>query len=186
MRIGVFGGSFNPVHEGHLRLAETALSELNLDRVIFVPAHQNPLKMRSTVVGSGHARSLRGVDRVSQLRKAIAGKPHFSISLCELTRKGPSYTVDTLKYFKKKFGKGTTLYFLTGADVAGQLGRWKSFDEVRSLCRFVVASRPGYSLKKLPEGVLAMPMDALASSSTELRKSHVGAHLRRTPSKRLK
>src|SRR3989338_4229086 len=117
MRIGIFGGSFNPVHQGHLLLARVAASELNLDKVYFVPSFQNPLKRKETLLP--HAL------RVKLLRTAIQGQPDFRISLLEIQRKGPSYTVDTLKSFRKKFGPQTLLFFLSGSDVLKGIRRWK-------------------------------------------------------------
>ena len=136
MRIGVFGGSFNPVHNGHLRLASYALSELNLNRVIFVPSNQTPLKKKEVL--------LPAALRLSLLKAAVKKNRSFGVSDCELKRGGMSFTVDTLKAFKKKWGKKTELYFLSGADVVQSLDRWKSPKKVFQLCRFVVVTRPGF------------------------------------------
>lgn len=171
MRIGIFGGSFSPVHAGHLKLAQAALSELNLDRVIFVPAKENPLKGEP---------ALPEKVRIRLLRAALKKVACFELSLCELRRGGASYTVDTLRYFKKKY-KSATLYFLAGADSAQSLTRWKAWSEIPKLCRFVILSRPGYRVKKLPAGVLHLPFDAVDISSTKLRNS-IQPKTRRTPS----
>lgn len=165
MRIGIFGGSFNPVHAGHLKLAVEALSELNLDKIYFVPSRQNPLKNKEALLPQS--------TRVRLLRKAIKNEPRFKLSLCEIKRPVPSYTIDTLRYFRKKFGKEAVLYFLSGADTLKQLSQWKSVDRVLKSCRFVVMSRPGYQItgpKKIMERVLPMAFDALPISSTQLRK----------------
>ncbi len=163
MRIGIFGGSFNPVHHGHLKLAERALEELNLDRVIFVPSSQTPLKTEVLFPASL---------RFKLLQIALKKHPRFSVSPCEIRRGGLSFTVDTLKFFKKKFGKKATLYFLAGADTLKRLSRWKSPAAVLALCRFVVLTRPGSSLKqrKLPAGVSFLALDALPISSSDIRK----------------
>ena len=163
MRIGIFGGSFNPVHAGHLKLAYEAMSELNLERVIFVPSHQNPLKNGSEPEPAAA--------RTARLRKAIKKFPFFNLSLCEVRRKGLSYTVDTLRHFKKKFGKKSTLYFLMGADSLKNFGRWKSTKRILALCRLVIFSRPGFPAGPLPQGALYIPMDALDISSTRIRGS---------------
>ncbi len=163
MRIGIFGGSFNPVHAGHLKLAFEAHSELNLERVIFVPSHQNPLK--------GGSKLEPAAARVARLRKVIKEFHFFSLSLCEIRRKGLSYTVDTLRYFKKKFGKRSALYFLVGADSLKNFSRWKSTEQILELCRLVVFSRPGFPVTNLPEGAVYVPMDALDISSTRIRGS---------------
>ena len=162
MRIGIFGGSFDPVHEGHLLLAREAYSELGLDKVYFVPLSQNPLEDKE--------RLLPDAERIRLLKAAIKCYPGFFISLCEIQRKGPSFTVDTLKYFKKKFGKSATLYFLCGADVLPGLERWRSVDELFKLCRFVVMSRPGYRLVNTKRPILRLPFTALDISSTEVRR----------------
>ena len=146
-----------------MKLAYEAMSELNLERVVFVPTRQNPLK---TGVGLEHA-SLR----VTRLRKAIRKVPFFSLSLCEIKRQGLSYTVDTLRHFKKKFGKKAVLYFLIGADSLKNFSRWKSTRQILKLCRLAVFSRPGFSASRLPEEALYVSMDALDISSTQIRGS---------------
>ena len=161
MRVGIFGGSFNPVHQGHLRLACAAASELNLDQVIFVPSFQNPLKKKETLLPPALRTKLLGA--------AIKGYPGFSVSLCEIKRKSLSFTVDTLKYFKRKFGQRTVLYFLSGADTLKTLGRWRSVNEIFNLCHFVVMTRPGYSMKRSPRSILQVPFDALPYSSSQVR-----------------
>lgn len=161
MRIGILGGSFDPVHAGHVKLALAAADELNLDRVIFVPALQNPLKSERP--------SLSAAQRVRLLRRRLARHPRLSVSRVELDRRVSGYTVDTLRFFKKKYGKSATLYFLAGADVAPGLKRWRSWRTVLRLCRFVVCSRPGYRVSKLPDGVSFMAFDAAPLSSTAIR-----------------
>lgn len=162
MRIGIFGGSFNPVHRGHLKLAREALSELNLNHVFFVPARVAPLKTASDL--------LPDELRVNLLRSALSGEPGFSVSECEIRREGLSFTVDTLRFFKKRGGKTDVLYFLAGGDVLKDFGRWKSPAEVLRLCRFTVMTRPGYAPSALPDGVLWQPFDALPISSTAIRQ----------------
>ncbi|PIU40704.1 MAG: nicotinate (nicotinamide) nucleotide adenylyltransferase [Candidatus Omnitrophica bacterium CG07_land_8_20_14_0_80_50_8] len=161
MRIGVFGGSFNPVHRGHLRLARAALSTLDLDRVIFVPSFQNPLKKNEEL--------LPAQLRIRLLRIAVKAIRGASVSLCEIERRGPSFTVDTLKYFRRRFGSQAALYFLTGADTLKTIDRWKSVDEIFKLCRLVVMTRPRYALEKTSKPVVRVSFAALAYSSTEVR-----------------
>ncbi len=162
MRIGIFGGSFNPVHNGHLKLAAHAFSELNLDRLIFVPSFHTPLKEKENLLPAGM--------RLRLLRAAVKKYPGFFVSDCEVRRGGKSFTVETLRFFKKKFGKDATLFFLTGADVLDNLSRWKSLDKVLELSRFVVASRPGAVFKKTNAPVLWMPFEALDISASDIRK----------------
>ena len=142
-------------------MAEAARSELNLDRVVFVPAAQSPLKGRAASPAER---------RVALLRRALAGRPGLEVSRCEVDRAGVSYTVDTLKAFKKQYGKAAALYFLCGADMVRTFGRWRSFPEVLKLCRFVVLSRPGHRIGRLPEGAMRLDFDAVDVSSTALRR----------------
>ena len=162
MRIGIFGGSFNPVHVGHIKLAQTAFSELNLDKVFFVPSYLTPLKDSDEILPVER--------RLRLLKKAIKPYPYFSVSTCEIRRKGVSYTVDTLKFFQRKYKNKAVLYFLTGADTLANLKGWNSWKKTKNLCHFVVASRHDYSLKA-PSWALSMPMDSINVSSTEIRKS---------------
>ena len=162
MRVGIFGGSFNPVHNGHLKLAREALSELNLDRLFFVPSCITPLKAKEGL--------LPGALRVKLLKTALKGKVPFSVSLCEMRRRGLSFTVDTLKYFRRKFGRNTVLYFLAGADTLRDIRRWKSPKEIFRLCRFVVMTRPRFSLAGVPDPVVHLPFDALDISSSDIRE----------------
>jgi nicotinate-nucleotide adenylyltransferase len=160
-RIGVYGGSFNPVHNGHVKLAKAALDELNLDKVLFVPSFVTPLR------GEG---MLPATLRVKMLREALKGDRRLEVSTVEIERKGLSFTVDTLKYLKARHGAGTVLYFLSGADKPSELRRWKSWNEIPKLCRFIVMSRPGHPVKGLPEGAHYLQFDALDVSSTEIRE----------------
>jgi len=162
MRMGILGGSFNPVHEGHLALASSAFSELNLDKLYFVPSCLTPLKNGKDL--------LSAEARLSLLKKALKPYPDFSISECEIERGGMSYTVDTLLFFKKKY-PAAKLYFLTGLDSLESLPRWKSVDRIFKLCHFVVAARPGYRWEETKYPVLRMPFEALDVSATSIRRA---------------
>ena len=166
MRIGIFGGSFNPVHEGHLALARFAYSELNLEKLYFVPSYETPLKVKKELLPADF--------RLKLLKKAIKACPEFSISTCEMDRQGKSYTIDTLRYFQKKSGKNAKIFFLTGMDSLENLSRWKSVDQIFKLCRFVVATRPGYAPQHTKFPVLWMPFEALDVSSRRIRR-HIEA-----------
>jgi nicotinate-nucleotide adenylyltransferase len=161
-RVGIFGGSFNPVHLGHLRLAEAALSELGLDQVLFVPSYRTPLKNPKILLPE----SLR----LGCLRQALKARRRFALSDHEMRRKGISYTVETLAHFRKKFGPKTTLYFLAGADTAGNFSRWKSPDKVIKLCRFAVFSRPGVPKSRTVPEALQVHFPALDISSSQIRR----------------
>lgn len=162
VRIGIFGGSFNPLHHAHLGLAEYAFSELNLDRLIFVPSFQSPLKEQH--------RFLCPETRLKRVKKAIEQYPCFEVSDIEIRRGGLSYTVDTLVHFKKKFGKDATLFFITGADILPELSRWKNIRKIFTICRFVVASRAGYERIPTPYPVIWLNWERRRVSSTELRQ----------------
>lgn len=132
--MGLYGGSFNPVHLGHLLVAQAAVEELGLDRIIFIPAAQSPFKP-TTDLAPGHLRLL-------MLRLALAGHPRFEIDTQELERGGVSYTVDTLRSYAARY-PDAELNYLIGADLVPQLPAWRAADELAALAEFVVIPRPG-------------------------------------------
>jgi len=155
--VGVFGGTFDPVHVGHLAIAHAALESVPLDRVLFVLARRSPLKERGPVASEG--------DRLRMLELAVADEPRFAVSRLELDRNGPSYTVDTLERLAGK----DELFLILGSDAIADLPRWKDPDRIGRLAKLVVAERPG-----APERVGVapiVPFDAprLDISSRELR-----------------
>ena len=131
MRTGVFGGTFDPVHIGHLAIALAALESARLDRVIFVPASRSPLKDRGPYASAE--------DRLAILEAATKDEPRFAVSRIELDRDGPSYTVDTLEALR---GEGD-LHLILGSDALADLGRWRRPERVRELATILVARRPG-------------------------------------------
>ena len=155
MRLGVFGGTFDPVHIGHLAIANAALDDLRLDRLLFVPAHRSPLKPDGPVASAA--------DRVAMLEASIGGEPRFSVSRVELDREGPSFTVDTLEALRRQ-GK---LFLLIGSDAYADLARWKDPHRIRSLATIVVALRPG--APNAPTDVHVLDAPLLDISSRELR-----------------
>jgi nicotinate-nucleotide adenylyltransferase len=140
-RIGLFGGSFNPVHLGHLLVAQAAREELELDRVFFVPAAQSPFK-----AGDGLA---PGGERTRLLRLALAGRPWCEVDEQELQRGGVSYTIDTARDYGIRF-PGAALYYLIGADHIGLLPKWREAGELARRLEFVVIPRPSEPLNPLP------------------------------------
>lgn len=134
MRIGVVGGTFDPVHLGHLEMAEAARRCAGLDRVLLVPAADPPHRGQAVASPS---------DRLHMCRLAVQGRPHLEVSDIELRRKGPSYTADTLKELART-SPGSELYLVLGWDAARELATWHRPDEVLRLARVVVVSRPGY------------------------------------------
>jgi nicotinate-nucleotide adenylyltransferase len=132
MRIGIYGGTFNPVHHGHLILARQALEEFKLDQLIFVPAAESPFKIQNHTAPAD--------DRVAMLQLAIAGEDRFSVDPLEIERGGVSYSIDTVKIFRSRDPKAE-LFFLVGEDNADRLTEWHRFEELKKLACFVVLSR---------------------------------------------
>lgn len=132
-RIGIFGGTFNPIHFGHLVTAEAVREQYNLDYIIFVPC-ANPPHKTSGVVDAKH--------RYAMTSLAILENPYFLISDIELKREGYSYTVDTIKAFREIYGKETEFFFIAGTDTIHELPTWKYIWELLELCNFVGATRP--------------------------------------------
>lgn len=157
MRIGVFGGTFDPVHVGHLSIAQAALECVPLDRIIFVPARRSPLKERGPFAPEA--------DRLAMLRLATAGEPRFAVSTAELDRPGASYTVDTLEQLA---GEGE-LYLVIGADAARDFDRWQRAERIRELATLLVASRPGTPSPSEQAGLTVFDAPCLDISSRELR-----------------
>jgi len=134
MKLGIYGGSFDPVHLGHLLVAQAAMEELALDRLFFIPAAHSPFKPEN------HATP--GAVRLQLLRLALAGKSQYEVDDQEIVRGGVSYTVNTLRGYAEKF-PGATLYYLIGADNAPKLNEWREPAALATLAEFVAAPRPG-------------------------------------------
>ena len=142
MNIGIYGGSFNPVHLGHLLVAQAAREELGLDRLFFVPAAQSPFKTENEIAPAEI--------RLRLLRLALAGKTHCEIDEQEIQRGGVSYTVDTLRDYAKKF-PSAKLFYLIGADNIAKLNEWREADELARLAEFVAMPRPGEISAEFPK-----------------------------------
>jgi nicotinate-nucleotide adenylyltransferase len=139
--LGIYGGSFDPVHLGHLLVAQAAMEELGLDRLFFVPAAQSPFK-------PDHHPASAAV-RLQLLRLALAGKTHCEVEDGEIRRGGISYTVDTLRGFAEKF-PGAKLFYLLGADNTAKLNEWREPAALAKLAEFVVVPRPGGATAVFP------------------------------------
>ncbi len=135
MKIGIFGGTFDPIHWGHLRSAEQVSESFGLDRVFFVPASIPPHKR-----GQTHTPAR---DRLRMVRLAVANNPRFAVSTMEINRPGVSYSVDTIRNFAQRLKKGASLHFIIGLDAFSEIGTWKDFRVIFTLCNFIVTSRPG-------------------------------------------
>lgn len=165
VKIGFLGGSFDPVHFGHLLAAQDAYEQYNLDRLILVPAAQAPLKPND--VQSSAA------DRLAMLRLATEWDQRFEISDLELRRGGVSYTIDSARYFRALYPKDE-LYWVIGGDQLPNLHLWRDISELATLVEFIFLERPGYPAKLIPDipGLRLHRCDGhlLAVSSTELRE----------------
>jgi nicotinate-nucleotide adenylyltransferase len=152
MKWGLFGGTFDPVHLGHLRCAEEVLELFALDTILFIPTHVQPLKTGQEILPFQH--------RAEMLRLAIEDNPSFAISDIEERRGGRSYSVETVRHFFDAAPKGTELYFILGQDAFHEFQMWKEWKDLLRLCNLVVMTRPGYETKNL-EGVLPPDMMSL-------------------------
>jgi nicotinate-nucleotide adenylyltransferase len=140
-RLGLFGGSFDPVHLGHLLVAQAAREELGLDRLYFIPAAQSPFKPGSQAAPAG--------ERARLLRLALAGQDWCEIDAQEIDRGGVSYTIDTLRDYARRFPH-THRFYLIGADHVPQLPAWREAEELATLAEFVVIPRPGQAEAAFP------------------------------------
>jgi nicotinate-nucleotide adenylyltransferase len=167
-RLGIYGGTFDPVHLGHLVLARDALEQLKLEAVLFVPARRSPFKVRSP--GATDAQ------RLAMLRLALKGRDRFWLSRCELDRPAPSYALDTAEEIHEAF-PGAELLWLIGADQLPDLHRWHRARALRRLVTFALLPRGGDAPRRLPAGVLGLPRPRRVDiSATEIRhrvKSHL-------------
>jgi nicotinate-nucleotide adenylyltransferase len=153
--IGILGGTFDPVHNAHLAMAQAALRLLPLHQVLFMPTGA-PHYRKPAVAAPEH--------RIAMLQLALAGEPRFRLDARELEPGATGYTVDTLQALRRETGPERLLYFLMGADQLAKLGSWQRPDEVRSLARIAVFARPGFELAERDvERVPLAPMDVSAS-----------------------
>jgi nicotinate-nucleotide adenylyltransferase len=161
-RIGIYGGSFDPVHLGHLLVALSAREELALDRLFFIPAAQSPFKPQSEPAPADQ--------RIRLLRLALAGQANCAVDDQEMTRGGISYTIDTVRDYVRRF-PGAPLFYLIGADHVRLLPQWREAVELARLVEFVVIARPGEPLVPLPSPFRGRPLQGfpLGLSSSQIR-----------------
>lgn len=161
-RIGIFGGTFNPVHMGHLAIAQIALESFDLDKVIFVPSRQPPHKNIEPLAPAKN--------RYKMVKMAIAGNDRFEISDVEIKRDGKSYTIDTLQYFQDIFSAKTKMFFIVGGDAFTTLPKWKEIDRVLKLATFIVVNRPGFETSGKMIKHLTVTKPGIDISSSYLRE----------------
>ncbi|MFO7952001.1 MAG: nicotinate-nucleotide adenylyltransferase [Bacillota bacterium] len=173
MSIGLMGGTFDPIHMGHLVTAEEARQQFDLDYVIFVPTGKPPHKHYAQVTLPEH--------RYLMTTLAVMSNPSFYVSSVEMDSEGPTYTIDTVRHFSCGENGAPELFFITGADAILDLFNWKDYEDLLRLCTFIAVSRPGYSLEKFRETldkncpgmknkVHLLEIPALAVSSTFIRE----------------
>lgn len=174
-KIGIMGGTFNPIHNGHLVTAQEALSQFKLDKVIFIPTGDPPHKIKKEIADAE--------DRYIMTVIATSSNSNFFVSRMEINRKDKSYTIDTVRQLKKMYGENSSLYFITGADAILEILTWKNTSEIISLCKFIAATRPGYDLTRIEDlrkklfssseasykKIYIMEIPALSISSTDIR-----------------
>ncbi|NSW76103.1 MAG: nicotinate-nucleotide adenylyltransferase [Candidatus Atribacteria bacterium] len=159
------GGTFDPIHYGHLVTAEEVRDYFDLEEVVFVPSARPPHKIGQEISDPEH--------RYLMVVLATVTNPYFRVSRVEIERPGPSYSIDTVRYFKSVWGEDTEIFFITGADAFAQISHWNNPTELLSICTFVAASRPGYRLcleSSLQGKVKVIEVSALAISSSEIRR----------------
>ncbi len=167
------GGTFNPIHYGHLIMCEGIREEFSLEKVIFIPAKIPPHKANSKIA--------EAYDRIRMVRLAIADNPFFEASDSEMKRDGSSYTVDTLKFFKELYGSQKNLGLIVGADSLVQIETWRNFEEIFKLASIIVASRPDTQENHLDNTIIKLGSQfgakifkysgkAMNYASTEIRK----------------
>ena len=172
MRVGVVGGTFDPVHMGHLTMGEEARVQLGLDRILFVPAGQPWMRDGEQLSPARH--------RAEMVNLAVNSNPYFEACLKEINRPGPTYTVDTLETLVDKLGPEATIFFVAGQDTMGEFHRWKEPARLLDLCNLAVVERPGYRKFDLEELVARFPkarakvqvlsMPLMGVSGTEIRR----------------
>lgn len=163
MKIGIMGGTFDPIHYGHCFIASEAKEVFDLDRVVFVPCHQPPHKRAAELAD--------GEERYRMILLAIQANPDFLISSIELDRGGKSYSIETVADLQEKHGGDAEIFFIMGMDGLKELSAWKNIEELAKRCRFIVATRRGWKEEESPwkDVCHIMEVPALEISSTDIR-----------------
>lgn len=161
MRVGLYGGCFNPVHEGHVAAARNAQEALLLDQVVFIPSGQPPLKGSTGLADGKH--------RVAMLNFAIQSEKAMRVSMIEIGRIGPSFTVDTVRCLQATFPEETELFFLLGDDCVDRLQHWKGIAELHSMLRFAILPRNKIHAATPDERLIWLEFASVATSSSSVR-----------------
>ena len=169
-RVGVLGGTFDPIHHGHLAAASEVCAALRLDQVLLVPTNRQPFK-------DGFD-SASAEDRLEMCRLAVTGDERFGVSEVDIERGGITYTVDTLTDLQEQL-PGAHLYFITGADALARLDEWKDYEKLVQMAEFVGVTRPGHSLPHIDTMYALVEVPSIAVSSTDVRRRvRTGAPIR--------
>lgn len=170
--VGILGGTFDPIHYGHLEIAEDCWYQLQLDEILFVPAGAPPHKRGRAISPAA--------DRLAMVTLAIAGNPHFRLSRVEVDRPGISYSVDTVARLREELGPDTRLFFIIGRDMLRDLPTWHRPDRLADLCEIVAVSRPGYppfdltrlepAIPRATERIRQLEVPALNIAASDLRR----------------
>ena len=160
MKIGIYGGTFNPPHYAHLKIINEVKKQFRLHKIIVVPTYISPHKIG--------IKSVSGYHRIKMLKLLIGKSKNIKISNYELSKKGISYSIDTLKYFKNKY-KNPELYLIIGSDNLKKLNEWKDIDEIKNKSKIIVVPRK-YKLKPIHSAYLRLEFEPVKISSSEIRK----------------
>jgi len=179
-RVGIMGGTFDPIHQGHLVTAEAARSEFDMNKVVFVPSGKPPHKKGLNISNKEH--------RYIMTVLATSANPYFEVSRTEIDRSGESYAIDTVRYIRSKLQPDCELYFITGADAIMEIVTWKDVEELFGDCTFIAATRPGFNLGKMNQQlskkiskanlakIIPLEVPAMAISSTDIRERVKNRH----------
>ncbi len=180
MKLGLMGGTFNPIHIGHLKIASKVLDIFDLKKVIFIPSGNPPHKNRGEIVDASHRLKMiklaisEGVRYSDSSESSDSNYKRFEVSDIEIKRKGESYTLDTIRQIKETYGGETDIYFIAGTDSALDLPNWKDPLKILSLSHFVAVERPGFSLKRIDEKyrkrIITVGGISIDMSSSDIRK----------------
>lgn len=171
MRIGLFGGTFNPIHRGHLRAASEVIKRFNLDQIYLIPAALPPHKTSGQVA--------KADDRLAMINLAIADLPGVTVSDVELNRPGPSYTIDTIRHFKLTLAKGARIYLIMGLDAFLEIHTWKSHQDLLEEIAFIVLARPDeeYPDTRQTLGILEAYIKSTLSADNQFDAQHASYSL---------
>ncbi|MHC4197775.1 MAG: nicotinate-nucleotide adenylyltransferase [Planctomycetota bacterium] len=164
MRIGILGGTFNPVHIGHLIIAEEVYYRHGLSKVVFIPAGIPPHKGAENLTDAHH--------RYEMVKLATKDNDHFEVSDEEVSREGKSFTIDTVDANPERYGKDSNLHLIVGMDTVNELPTWKDIKRLSTLCRIVVVNRPGNTLANLDQLIPVMGKEKVE----EIKRIHVEIH----------